>query len=129
MANIMVIDDEALLLDLISNTLRLDGNTVISMSDPLAAIDYLNSGQPVVDLLLTDIDMKPISGFELVKRLVKNDFGSPVVFLSGYSGLSAAVTDSLGVRSLLEKPFTAKELRAVVRNSLARVKPKSTRAA
>jgi two-component system OmpR family response regulator len=129
MANIMVIDDEALLLDLISNTLRLDGNTVISMADPLAAIDYLNSGQPVVDLLLTDIDMKPISGFELVKRLVKNHFDSPVVFLSGYSGLSAVVADSMGVRSLLEKPFTAKELRSVVRNSLARVKPKSTRAA
>jgi CheY-like chemotaxis protein len=40
MANILVIDDESVLLTLISNTLRLDGHTVTALSEPLAALDY-----------------------------------------------------------------------------------------
>jgi DNA-binding NtrC family response regulator len=129
MANILMIDDEPLLLGLISNTLRLDGHKTIALSDPLDALDYQREGQSPIDLLLTDIDMKPISGFELVNRLTKAGFDGPVLFTSGYPALSGAIANSLGQRSILEKPFTAPQLRAAVRGTLSRSKPKFTHAA
>lgn len=129
MANILLIDKEPVLLDVISNTLRLDGHDVTAVRDPLAALASHETGRNVIDLLLTDIDMKPISGFEVVNRLGRNGFTGSVLFMSEYSTLAAAVARSLGERAILEKPFTAVQLRSAVAKSLRKVKPKSPRAA
>jgi DNA-binding NtrC family response regulator len=125
MSNILVIDDEAVLLDLIATVLRLDGHTVIAMSDPLAALDCLRGAELLpIDLLLTDIEMKPISGFELVNCLGKTGIIIPVLFTSGYPALSGAVANSLGERSILEKPYTAAQLRTAVSKALRSSKAK-----
>ena len=129
MANILVIDDEPVLLNLIATALRLDGHTIKAICDPLAALDAHGDEQSPIDLLLTDIDMVPISGFELVKRLSKTGFNSPVLFMSGYAALAGAVAESLGERAVLEKPFTAAQLRSAVHRMLSKSRPKSTRAA
>ena len=125
MANILLIDDGAVLLNLISNTLRLDGHTVSALCDPLAAFEFFGAGKLPIDLILTDIDLAPISGVELVKRLSKMGFKSPVLFMSGYRGLAEAVAESFGQRAVLEKPFTAPQLRSAVGKALQRSKPKS----
>ena len=124
MAHILVVDDEPLLLDLISATLRLDGHEVTAVGDPPAALSMQEAGQLPVDLLLTDVEMRPISGFELVRRLTKLGFDSPVLFTTGYPALSDVVAGSLGARFILEKPFTAAQLRGVVRNALSPSKSK-----
>ena len=127
MANVMVIDDESVLLDLISACLRRDGHHVTAMTDPLAAIDSFMHGQVAIDLLLTDVSMDPIGGFEIVKRLIKAGFDGPVLFMSGYTALSGAVIGSLGERAVIEKPFTAAELRSAVRRALAKGRLKASR--
>jgi two-component system, NtrC family, nitrogen regulation response regulator NtrX len=129
LANILVIDGEAVLLDLISNTLRLDGHHLIALSSPIAALGAREAGHPPIDLLLTDIDTEPISGFELVKRLSKKGFNGAVVFMSANAAVAAAVSESLGERAVLEKPFTAARLRMTVRRGLARSKVKPASAA
>jgi two-component system cell cycle sensor histidine kinase/response regulator CckA len=124
MANILVIDDESLVLDLISATLRRDGHNVTAMADPLAAIDAFINGRLAIDLLLTDVSMSPISGFEIFKRMLSAGFDGPVLFMSGYSALSGAIVGSLGERAIIEKPFTAAELRAAVGRAVAKIKAK-----
>ncbi len=122
MANILVIDDEPVLLDLISNTLRLDGHQVAAISEPLKALDYFKNGDSPVDMLITDVELKPLSGFEMVKRLNNMGFTGPVLFISGHSNLAGAIADSLGARSVIEKPFTASRFRAAVRSALVKRK-------
>ena len=124
MANILVIDDEAILLSLICTVLRAEGHTVRAVSDPLLAMDAFGPGEPPIDLLLSEIDTKPITGLELVKRLSKATFTSQVLFTSGYMALARAVATSLGTRSILEKPFTAGQLRTAVNRSLAKRRTK-----
>jgi DNA-binding NtrC family response regulator len=128
MANILVIDDEPVLLDLISNTLRLDGHTVTAISDPLAACDTFRATDEVA-LLVTDVTMKPISGFEVVTRLHSIGFAGPVLFTSGYPALSGAIARSLGERAIIEKPFTAAHLRSAVNRTLSKSKPRPPKAA
>jgi len=120
MANVLVLDDEPTVLDLICKILRLDGHSVRAMSDPVAVLDFISQAGAGIDLFLTDIATKPLSGFELVDLLIGAGFHAPVIFMSGYSALAEAVGASLEVRELLEKPFTAAKLRAAVGTALDR---------
>ena len=119
MAHILVIDDESILLDLISRTLRQDGHTVTALGDPIAAMESAADGKPPIDLLLTDVNMRPISGPELVKRLTRAGFHAPVLFMSGYPSFSITIAGTGGVYSVIDKPFTIAELRVVVARLLA----------
>jgi len=124
MANILVIDDDPVLLDLISTILRQVGHQVTAIADPAEACESFCAGD-AIDLLLTDITMRPISGFEVVKRLTFLGFHGSILFTSGYPALSGAVASALGERAIIEKPFTAAQLRSAVGRSLAKMKPKS----
>jgi DNA-binding NtrC family response regulator len=125
LANILVIDDEPVLLGLVSTALRRDGHQVTAMDDPLAATAAYKSGGLPVDLLLADVSLRPISGFEIFKRFMKAGFNGPVLFMSGYPAVSGIIVESIGARAVLEKPFTAPELRSAVRQALSKIKGKS----
>jgi DNA-binding NtrC family response regulator len=121
-AHILVVDDEDIVLDLLATVLRSDGHTVTAFSDPSLASDCLDIA--AIDLILTDVTMTPFSGFELVKRLTILGFDGQVLFMSGFSNLYAAISQSLGERAVLEKPFTAMELRKAVNRILSGTKAK-----
>ncbi len=129
MSNILLIDDDPVSLLLITNTLRLDGHEVRAMRDPLEALNSHGFGDAQVDLLLTAISVSPISGFELARRLKKSGFRGAALFMSPYPTLAGAVADSLGERAILEKPFTARQLRSAVSRALIKGKAKVPNAA
>lgn len=118
MAVILVIDDERAVLDLASRSLGKDGHQAITMTDPLTAIDLVAKVKPRIDLLLADVCMTPISGFEAIKRIYEAGCTSPVLFMSGHSGVSAAIADKLGARTIIEKPFSPAQLRMAVQDVL-----------
>jgi DNA-binding NtrC family response regulator len=122
-AHILGVDDEDIVLDLIATVLRSDGHTVTALSDPSLASDYFNIA--AIDLILTDVTMTPFSGFELVKRLTIFGFDGKVLFMSGFSNLSASISRSIGEWAVLEKPFTAMELRKAVKRILSGTKAKA----
>jgi CheY-like chemotaxis protein len=129
MAHILVLDDEPTLLGLVSATLQGAGHTVTPMSDPLAAVEAVGSGSLAIDLLLADVTLGPISGLEVMKRLIALGFSGPIVLMSGYSGLSAAISQTMGARAVVEKPFTATELRNAVSMALSRSQTRPPRVA
>jgi DNA-binding NtrC family response regulator len=119
MANILVIDDESHLLDLVAMVLRRDSHVVTAVSDPIAALKSLHDGAANFDLILTDVSMSPVNGFEFARRLVHLGIDCPMIFMSGY-GSAAGAFDSVDTDRVLEKPFTSAALRGVVGRSLAR---------
>jgi DNA-binding response OmpR family regulator len=118
MSHILVVDDDPILLDLISATLQFDGHQTTALDNPLTAFDQSRVALETIDLLVTDVDMKPISGFELVARLHSAGFSPPVLFTSGHSILSPEITGRLTGRAILAKPFTTAQFRAAVRGVL-----------
>ena len=125
MAYIFVVDDDSVLLGLISMALRLDGHDVKTISDPVAARDTIAGECPPMDLFITDAEMAPISGFQLVKSLDDKCITCPVIFISEHHGLATVISQSMGYRAVIEKPFTAPVLRAGVQKALAAAKPAS----
>lgn len=117
MAKIFVIDDEPILLDLISAALRLDGHIVSTTADPLAASAAILAEHP--DVLITEANMAPISGFQLVKDLHSEGVECPALIMSGNHGISTIALVTFGHQAVLEKPFTAAELRLAFQKMLA----------
>lgn len=129
MANILLIDDEPVLLDLLSASLKKDGHNVAAISNPLAASDLFKSGEAAFDLVVTDVEMRPISGFEVVRQLLHIGWCGAVLFMSGHSSHSGALAGQPGKGAIIEKPFTAVEFRSAVARALIRGKSESSNVA
>jgi hypothetical protein len=83
------------------------GYTVIEADDGKTALGWAQSHEDPIDLVLTDVVMKRMSGPELVDRLTASRPNLKVVYMSGYTGELMAHRDVLkpGV-TLVEKPFS-----------------------
>lgn len=105
--NILIVDDEPTNRLLLEDTL-MDDYSVTSFESGIELLDYLNDGG-AGDLIILDIMMPELNGFEVCEKLKNNDLTSsiPVLFLSG---LSSAADETkglmLGAEDFIHKPFS-----------------------
>lgn len=117
---IMVIDDEAGVRDLLSDALKLAGFETITAADAMVAQTLLRTTKP--DLLVVDINMPMMDGFEFVERIRSNGDNTPALMLSA-RGDRADITRglTLGADDYVTKPFGLEELvlriKAILRRS------------
>jgi len=111
---ILLAEDEATMRRLTRTILEDHGYKVLEAEDGNSALALIGSDHAVVDLILTDVAMKGMSGPELVLQLIDSYPAMKVVYMSGYTGeLIANQGLGSGIR-LLEKPFTRAELLKMV---------------
>ena len=117
MAKILVVDDDTAILDMIGTILSKDGHLVTKVSDPLALnVEKVN----LYDLILLDIMMPGIDGFELCSK-IRQLVDCPILFLTAKTEESSLVNGlSLGADDYICKPFGVMELRARVAAHLRR---------
>ena len=119
---ILVVDDEASITELVSMALRYEGFTVQAAHGGREAIDAVATFEP--DLVVLDIMMPGIDGFEVARRLRNGDGSLPVLFLTARDGTDDKVRGlTLGGDDYVTKPFSVEELVARIRAILRRVKP------
>ena len=107
---ILLAEDDVIMRRLTRKLLEEHGYTVVEADDGKSALDALGADHPAIDLVLTDVVMRGVTGPELVLRLMDTHPGMKVVYMSGYTGeLVAHQGLESGIR-LLEKPFTRAEL-------------------
>ena len=117
---IMVIDDEAGVRELLSDALKLAGFETVSAPDAMVAQTLLRTTKP--DLLIVDINMPMMDGFEFIERIRGNGDDTPALMLSA-RGDRADITRglTLGADDYVTKPFGLEELvlriRAILRRS------------
>jgi two-component system OmpR family response regulator len=117
---IMVIDDEAGVRDLLGDALKLAGFETITASDAMVAQTLLRDAKP--DLLIVDINMPMMDGFEFIERIRGNGDNTPALMLSA-RGDRADITRglTLGADDYVTKPFGLEELvlriKAILRRS------------
>jgi len=107
---ILLAEDDTIMRRLTRKMLQEHGYKVLEAEDGNAALDIIAMNDGVVDLLLTDVVMKGMSGPELVLRLLDSHPTMKVVYMSGYTG---ELVMHQGLNSgipLLEKPFTGTDL-------------------
>ncbi|MFC4585960.1 response regulator transcription factor [Sphaerisporangium corydalis] len=117
---LLVVDDEPTVRELLSATLRFAGFTVTSAATGAGALDAARVQRP--DLVLLDVMLPDLDGFQVVRRL--RDLTSPpvpVLFLTARDSPKDKVTGlTLGGDDYVTKPFDLEELIARIRAILRR---------
>jgi len=116
---ILLVEDDEVMRSLTKKVLEEHGYTVVEANDGESALESVHSYPGVIDLLLTDVVMRRVSGPELVERLGSSHPTLKVVYMSGYTGELIAEREVLkrGV-TLLEKPFTRTALLNTIHTTL-----------
>ena len=118
-ATVLLVEDDEIMCTLTGKLLSDQGYQVLSASDGQAALETLAAHPGQVDLVLTDVVMKGISGPELANRVSQSYPNVKIVYMSGYTGELIAEHEVLknGV-TLLEKPFTRAALLKTIHATL-----------
>ena len=118
-STILLVEDDAVMRSLTAQLLREHGYTVVEADDGNSALAHVQAHPEGIDLLLTDVVMKRMSGPELADRLHASRPDLKVIYMSGYTGQLMANREVLkpGV-TLLEKPFTRHALLNTIHTAL-----------
>jgi len=108
----LVIDDEPMVRHLVRRILEPDVCGVVEVEDGEAALELLGRRRQAIDVVLTDLSMPGIDGFDVVEVLTLHHPDLPVACMSGYVSPPNA-SRRLAV-PFLKKPFTTDALLAVV---------------
>ena len=117
---VLIVDDEANIVISIEFLMKQAGYTVDIARNGEEALDKITSFQP--DLVLLDVMMPKINGFELCRRIRENpDWQQMKIIMLTAKGREVEVAKglSLGADSYVIKPFSTKELLAEVKNILS----------
>jgi CheY-like chemotaxis protein len=122
---LLVVDDEPAILTLMWRLLGGDGYAANWASGATQALELVEATPTPIDLLVTDVVMPGMSGFELATRVQTQHPETKVLFLTGYVRTRDEVLSGLALSQspFLLKPFTAEALRRTVRSVLSAPDP------
>lgn len=113
---ILIVDDEKMILNLLSCNLIKEGYNVIEAKDGLEAITIAQEEKP--DLILLDVMLPKLDGLSVCKR-VKNIMNVPILMVTAKDEeLDKIVGLELGADDYITKPFSIRELLARVKANL-----------
>ncbi|SCZ76895.1 HD domain-containing phosphohydrolase [Pseudobutyrivibrio xylanivorans] len=122
---IIVVDDDPIILKGAWNTLTGAGLKVVALKSGKALLEHTKDN-PEPDLILMDISMPEMDGFEVIKELKKSDSGwkeVPVIFLTANEDEDAETKGlSLGAMDFIRKPFVASVLVLRVKHAVELVR-------
>jgi signal transduction histidine kinase len=115
---ILVVDDEAIVRNLVARILKSLGYTILSAGSGSEAISVWEQKQGPIHLVLTDVVMPHMSGRDLVDRLKERGDGFKVLYTSGFTQDAIAHHGVTSNARLLIKPYTREGLAKMVREVL-----------
>ncbi len=118
---ILVVDDEPYITDVVTAALRFEGFATEEASTGLEALDKARAGQ--CDLIVLDVMLPDIDGFEVCRRLRSEQVTTPVLFLTARDATADKLAGLASGDDYVTKPFSIDELVARIRAVLRRSGP------
>jgi CheY-like chemotaxis protein len=110
--NVLLIDDDIAVLGMVSDALAHFGMKVHPFSEGHRALRLLEDpDSPQFDLVISDINMSGMDGFDVINRVKSTNPRLPVVLMTGQATLEYAIRAMrMGAANLFQKPITIREL-------------------
>lgn len=117
---ILVVDDEAPLVDMVKNILESDGYRVLTAYNGNEALAQIEKHPSEISLIISDLGMPEMDGKRLLKEIRLKNITVDVIFMTGYfdHGSKAELIE-FGAKDVLLKPFTLESITAAVSHALA----------
>ena len=114
---ILLVDDDAIILDSLSEFLQLEGHRVETAGDIDAALDKLQ--QDLFNVVISDVNLPDSDGFELLRAIRQRHPQIVTILFTGYGTIDSAVDAiKLGAYDYLTKPIIDDELKLTVERAL-----------
>ncbi|GAA0802504.1 DNA-binding response regulator [Spirilliplanes yamanashiensis] len=118
-AKLLVVEDDPNILELLSASLKFAGFDVRTATSGSAAVTAAKDGRP--DLVVLDVMLPDLDGFEVIRLLRADGTRTPVVFLTARDATDDKIRGlTLGGDDYVTKPFSLEELTARIRAVLRR---------
>ncbi len=114
--HVLVVDDEQVIVDLITRTLKKAGYSYETATDGFTAYELIS--QKTFDLIITDIVMPTMTGIELIQKVQQAGYKAHVIFITGQKKYDF-VYNAIQLQSLgfIEKPFSLDTLKNLIDQS------------
>ena len=119
---VMIIDDSLTVRKIMETSLKREGFASVSYPDGIEALRALSEGLPIPDLVLLDIGLPKMDGYEVARHLkTKQQFGNtPIVMISKRDGVIDRLKGRLaGAKDYITKPFKTQEVMTIVHSHLS----------
>jgi response regulator RpfG family c-di-GMP phosphodiesterase len=114
---VLVVDDEKVIREILADFLSLEGFTVATASDGVAALERL--GQESFDMVISDLKMPNIGGLELLEQIKLNHDNVLTVIMTGFGTVETAIEAmKKGAYDYILKPFNVEEVIHIVHRGL-----------
>jgi DNA-binding response OmpR family regulator len=125
-ASVLIVDDDRELGQMLTEYLTGEGFQVSLVRDGAEALERLTGDSQPFDLVILDVMLPSLSGFEVLRRL-RHSLSVPVIMLTAHGAdVDRIVGLELGADDYLSKPFNPRELVARVRAVLRRFSPRDS---
>ena len=123
MPKILILDDDKDLLTVFKSLLKRKGFDVFAYSDWGGAWNAVKAYKP--QLILLDVFMKGIDGFDVCKKLKASSFtrNIPIIMLSSYPDIADTAINESGADDFIAKPFETSEIIKKIQKLLSRKQP------
>jgi DNA-binding NtrC family response regulator len=112
-ARVLVVDDDAVTCQLLTEVLEQDGLAVVRETNPRKAFKAI--GEELIDLAILDMRMPEMSGLDLLQLLRERFPALPVIIMTGFGSVDSAVEAlTFGAVDYISKPMNVDEIRAAV---------------
>lgn len=114
---VLVVDDDEVIRDLLINFLKFSGYEGIGAPDGQKALEMVLADSP--DMIITDIHMPLMNGFQLLRAVKRLNADTPVIFITGFAHFRRFFADKTArADGFLEKPFSLESIDGLVKKYL-----------
>jgi DNA-binding NtrC family response regulator len=118
MATILIVEDEPKMRRLLELNLGEEGFTTHAAADAEIGLQILNREK--IDLVLTDVQLPGMNGFDFLRAVKRANASIPIVMMTAYGTVESAVEAmKLGASDYVLKPFSLEEIVLVIRKELS----------
>ncbi len=116
--SILVVDDELDIVSLFTELLKSKNYEVFGFTNPLKALEDYKKNYDQYRMVISDIRMPEMNGFDLVKNLKKINTNILIILMSAYDNIDYSQLNELTIHEVIQKPIKIMELLSTVEKHL-----------